>query len=278
MPAPPEPQATTGGYLTKHQQSQSTFAVISSRRCKQPNYSVKNTFFSMSTLKRMKARMQTLATSSRPSQPKNSCGFPEATTLSHRNPHPEGDPETILKRRIQDRLKAIGACLPESVADTKDPIPDIPVPAETETPNDTPTAPFDVQITFLGRTATRYAVARAFNLGVPAPDREELVGLCDKIARRDKEPEIMWSLEGTYVPRGVPKGRVARFVETGLLEADMGMGMEIGVETGLEVQSERDSLVADNAALAVDMSTKSVRSRVRELWAKRQRRELGSNC
>lgn len=241
----------------------------------------------MSTLKRMKAYIQALATASKPSkspQPKNSYESHGETKP------PQLHPEGILETRIRDRLSAIGTCTPESVIDT-DPaeaIPDIPIPTETEepiptisipegTPDDPTTAPFDVHTTLLGRVSARLAAAKAFNLGLPAPDKEELEKLCNEFARRAEEgPGIMWSLEGTYVPRGVPKGRVTRFVETGLLEVEG--ETEMGVETGLEAQSEEDSLVAENAALAVEMSTKSVRGRVRDLWkTRRQGREWGLN-
>lgn len=235
----------------------------------------------MSALKRLKVRIQALATASKlskSSQPKDSYESPEETKP------PQLHSEGILETRIQDRLKAIGTCSPESVidTDTAEPIPDIPIPTETEepipaipipeeTPDDPTTAPFDVHTTLLCRVSARLAAAKAFNLGLPAPDREELEKLCNEFARRAEEgPGIMWSLEGTYVPRGVPKGRMTRFVETGLLEVEG--------EMGLEAQSEEDSLVAENAALAVEMSTKSVRGRVRDLWkTRRQGREWGLN-
>lgn len=106
--------------------------------------------------------------------------------------------------------------------------------------------------------------------------------LCDEIARRVEKPEIMWSLEGTYVPRGVPKGRrVTRFVETGLLEVERGVDEERALEkeTKLEALSEEeDSLATEKAALAVQIPT-SGRGRVRDLWkTRRQGRMLGSNC
>ncbi|ELR05776.1 hypothetical protein VC83_04449 [Pseudogymnoascus destructans] len=177
----------------------------------------------------------------------------------------------VLKTRIEDRLRAIGACSSESLveaedhipaipipADSEDPIPVISLPAETQTINDPPTTPFDVHSTLLGRTATRYAAAKAFNLGLPAPDRDELVELCDDIARRDEQPGIMWSLEGTYVPRGVPSGRVTRFVET---------------EMGLETQSEEEDGLAIEKKASFDspVPMKSGRGRVRELWKARRR-------
>ncbi|KFY54228.1 hypothetical protein V496_07306 [Pseudogymnoascus sp. VKM F-4515 (FW-2607)] len=280
MPAPGS-HAATGRKPTQLRQPQSTFAVIPSRRCTQPTYSTEYTPSAMSALKRLKVRIQALATASKlskSSQPKDSYESPEETKP------PQLHSEGILETRIQDRLKAIGTCSPESVidADTAEPIPDIPIPTETEepipaipipeeTPDDPTTAPFDVHTTLLCRVSARLAAAKAFNLGLPAPDREELEKLCNEFARRAEEgPGIMWSLEGTYVPRGVPKGRMTRFVETGLLEVEG--------EMGLEAQSEEDSLVAENAALAVEMSTKSVRGRVRDLWkTRRQGREWGLN-
>lgn len=248
----------------------------------------------------MKARIQALAASSKPSQPKDSYGPPEATRPPHPYPYPrpEGTHETApLKTRIEDRLKAIGAysaesvadaedlipaigaCSTESVNDTENPIPAVPIPEETL--NDPSTAPFDVHSTLLGRTAVRYAAARAFNLGLPAPDREELMELCDKIARRAEQPEIMSSLEGTYVPRGVPKGRVTRFVETGLLEVERGVDEESDPvkETRPEALSEEeDGIATEKAALAVQTPT-SGRGRVRDLWkTRRQGRMWGPNC
>lgn len=200
MPAPPESQTGTGGDPTGHLKPQSTFAVISSRRCAQPHYSAKNTPFAISTLRRMKARIQTLATSSskssKTSRPKDRCATHESTRYP------------LL---------------------------------QTEALNGTSTKPFDVHTTLFGRTAVRYAASRAFNLGLPALDREESVGLCDEIAQREEQGVIMWSREGTYVSRGVPKGRVTRFVETGLLDG----GMEP------EMQEEEEGDVMD-----VDMATR----------------------
>lgn len=236
----------------------------------------------MSTLKRVKARIHSLAASTK--LPRHTCAPPEATIPSP--PHPERIPETpVLTTRIEDRLRAIGACSSESLvkaedhiptipipADTEDPIPATPIPAEIETINDPPTTPFDVQSTLLGRTATRYAAARAFNLGLPAPDRDELVELCNDIARREKQPEIMWSLEGAYVPRGVPMGRVTRFVETGLLEVEAGMELEV-------LSEEEDSLVVEKASLEARAPMKRGRGRVRDLWKMRRRgRELRADC
>ncbi|KFY34625.1 hypothetical protein V494_06611 [Pseudogymnoascus sp. VKM F-4513 (FW-928)] len=224
----------------------------------------------MSTLKRMKARMQAIAAASKTSHPKNNCEFPEATM----GPSPyivEFPEKAPLNTRIQDRLKAIGACSLESVADTADPIPEIPISEETQTPDDAPTTPFDVHTTLLGRTASRYAAARAFNLGLPAPDREALVKLCDDIARREKQADIMWSLEGTYVPRGVPKGRVSRFVETGLLEVETG----VEAQGGEEEEEEEDLVGAEKAALAVNISMKRGRG-IKSLWKMRKHeREWG---
>ncbi|KFY85695.1 hypothetical protein V500_08196 [Pseudogymnoascus sp. VKM F-4518 (FW-2643)] len=298
MPAP-KPQAAPWGEPTQLQQPQSTFAVISSRRCTQPHHSTKDAPLTMSALKRMKARIQALAASSKPPQPRDSYEPPEATRPPHPYPypHPEGTHETApLKTRIEDRLKAIGAysaesvadaedlipaigaCSTESVKDTEDPIPAVPIPEET--PNDPSTAPFDVHTTLLGRTAVRYAAARAFNLGLPAPDREELMELCDEIARRAEKPEIMWSLEGTYVPRGVPKGRVTRFVETGLLEVERvdEESDPVKEKRPEALSEEEDSIASEKAALAVQIP-RSGRGRVRDLWKTRRRgRMWGPNC
>ncbi|OBT65667.1 hypothetical protein VE03_05563 [Pseudogymnoascus sp. 23342-1-I1] len=294
MPAP-EHQAAAWGEPTQLQQPQSTFVVISSRRCAQPAYSAKDIPLTLSALKRVKARIQALTTAprtSKPSQPKNSYESLEQTRPLHSQPEP------TLETWIQDRLKAIGACSAEPVTDTdtEEPIPNITIPAEAigaysvesvadtekpvpvalipeETPNDTPTKPFDVHTTLLGHTAARLVEAKAFNLGLPSTDRE-LMKSRNEISRAEEGPGIMWSLEGTYIPRGVPKGRVTRFVETGLLEVEEETGL--GVETSLEAQSEEDSLVAESAALAVEMSTKSVRGRVRDIWkTRRQGREGG---
>ncbi|KFY84385.1 hypothetical protein V498_07832 [Pseudogymnoascus sp. VKM F-4517 (FW-2822)] len=261
MPAPGS-HAATGRKPTQLRQPQSTFAVIPSRRCTQPTYSTEYTPSAMSALKRLKVRIQALATASKlskSSQPKDSYESPEETKP------PQLHSEGILETRIQDRLKAIGTCSPENGGTH---------PSYSNTrrnPRRPTTAPFDVHTTLLCRVSARLAAAKAFNLGLPAPDREELEKLCNEFARRAEEgPGIMWSLEGTYVPRGVPKGRMTRFVETGLLEVEG--------EMGLEAQSEEDSLVAENAALAVEMSTKSVRGRVRDLWkTRRQGREWGLN-
>ncbi|KFY77809.1 hypothetical protein V499_02891 [Pseudogymnoascus sp. VKM F-103] len=284
MPAP-EPQAATGKQASELQQPQSAFAIISSQRCANQPYSTKDMPLTMSTLKRVKTRIHSLAASSKLPQPKNACASPEATVPSHS--HPKGIPETpLLKTRIEDRLKAIGAYSSEPVvetgtpvpaisipADIKEPIPTTPIPAETETINDPPTASFDVHSTLLGRTATRYAAARAFNLGLPAPDRDELVELCDDIARREKQPRIAWSLGGTYVPRGVPKGRVTRFVETGLLEVEA----EMSVEAQSEEEGSMD--IEKKESFVVQVPVKSGRGRVRGLWKmRRQRRELGTGC
>jgi hypothetical protein len=280
----PESQTATGRKPSELQQPQSTFAIISSQRCTNQPYNAKNMPLTMSTLKRVKARIHSLAASSKLPQPRNTCAPPKATTPSH--PYPERIPETpVLKTRIEDRLRAIGARSSESLvkaedhipttpipADTEDPTPATPIPAETETTDDSPTTPFDVHSTLLGRTATRYAAARAFNLGLPAPDRDELVELCDEIARREKQPGIMWSLEGTYVPRGVPRGRVTRFVETGLLEVETEVPVEVLSEEG-------DSLVVEKASLEAWVPMKSGRGRVRGLWKMRRRgRELGTGC
>ena len=157
----------------------------------------------MSVLTRIKARIRALAAISKHPQPNNTREAPESTTLPH--PHLEEISEAApLKTRIQDRLAAIGACAHGYEPDAEDPIPAIPIAAEppNDSPSDSPAAPFDVHDTLLSRTAARYAAARAFSLGLPAPDREELVELCDKIARRAEQPEIVFSLEGTYVPRG----------------------------------------------------------------------------
>ncbi|KFZ05617.1 hypothetical protein V501_08182 [Pseudogymnoascus sp. VKM F-4519 (FW-2642)] len=284
MPAP-EPQAATGKQASELQQPQSAFAIISSQRCTNQPYGAKDMPLTMSTLKRVKARLHSLAASSKFPQPKNACASLEATVPSY--PHPQVIPETLLlKTRIEDRLKAIGACSSEPVveteapvpaisilADIKEPIPTTPIPAETEAIDDPPTAPFNVHSTLLGRTATRYAAARAFNLGLPAPDRNELVELCDDIARREKQPEITWSLEGTYVPRGVPRGRVTRFVETGLLEAEG----EMGVEVRSEEEGSLDIEMKESFVAQVPM--KSGRGRVRGLWKmRRQGRGLEAGC
>ncbi|OBT79056.1 hypothetical protein VF21_02413 [Pseudogymnoascus sp. 05NY08] len=283
-----EPQAATGRKPKELQQPQSTFSIISSQRCTNQPYSAKDMPSTMSTLKRVKARLHSLAASSK-LPPRNTCDGPEAITPSHTRPEtmPETIPETpVLKTRIEDRLRAIGACSSESLvdtaapvpdisipADTEDPIPATPIPAETETINDPPTEPFDVNSTILGRTAIRYAAARAFNLGLPAPDRDKLVELCGDIARREKDgPGIMWSLEGTYVPRGVPKGRVTRFVETGLLEVETEVLVEV-------LSEENDSLVAEKASLEAGVPVKSGRGRVRNLWkTRRQGGDLGTGC
>jgi hypothetical protein len=67
----------------------------------------------------------------------------------------------------------------------------------------------------------------------------------------------MWSPEGTHIPRGMPKGRVAKFVET-----------------GLEEQSELASLGAEKAVLVVETpreESKGVRYRFRGLWKRWER-------
>ncbi|OBT91147.1 hypothetical protein VE02_00040 [Pseudogymnoascus sp. 03VT05] len=277
-----EPQAAIGRKPKELQQPQSTFSIISSQRCTNQPYSAKDMPSTMSTLKRVKARLHSLAASSK--LPRDTCASPEETTPSH--PYPEKTPEApVLKMRIEDRLKAIGACSSESLVEAEDYITAIPVPTDTEEPNpatptptetqtidDTSTTPFDVHNTLLGRTAIRYAAARAFNLGLPALDRDELVELCDDIARREKQPGITWSLEGTYVPRGVPKGMVTRFVETGLLEVESEMSVEAQSE-------EEDSLVVEKASLEAQVPVKSGRGRVRDLWkTRRQGRDLGTGC
>lgn len=230
----------------------------------------------------MKARLHSLAVSSK--LPRHICASPEATTPSH--PYPERILEApVLKMRIEDRLRAIGACSSESLVkaqdhnpatpiptNTEDPTPATPTSAETQTIDDSPTTPLDINSTLLGRTATCYVAARAFNLGLQAPDRDELVELCDDIARREKQPGIMWSLDGTYVPRGVPRGRVTRFVETGLLEVDAEMGMETQSE-------EEDSLVVEKASLEARVPMKRGRGRVGDLWRMRRRgRGLRTEC
>ncbi|KFY20850.1 hypothetical protein V491_03377 [Pseudogymnoascus sp. VKM F-3775] len=264
MPVPPEPQTGTGADPKGQQKTQSTFAVISSRRCAQPHYSVKDTPFPISTLRRMKARIQTFGASSKSSKTsltKDSCEIHEST--GYPLSYTEGviHKTAPLNTRIQDRLKAAGACLAESVRDIKDPIPAVTIPVEppTATSNDTPTTPFDVHTTLLGRTGARYAAARAFNLGLPTPEREGLVGLCDEIPPKEEQGVIRFSLEGTYIPRGVPRGRVTRFVETG-------------------VQEEEDVLAVEKEALTIDMATKN-RMGARALRnTMRRRRDWGWNC
>jgi hypothetical protein len=184
-----------------------------------------------------------------------------------------------LKTRIGDRLAAIGACSDRTWQDNEDPIPAIPIPAKT--PNVSPTTPSDAQDTLLGRTSERYAAAKAFNSGLPSLDTEELAKVCDDIVKKAKQPVIAFSLDGTYVQRGVPKGRVARFVETGLLEDEAGTdeekslknkksGLEsattLGVETPGTQSEEGDSLAAEQAASVAKVSTKSVRGRVWGKW------------
>jgi hypothetical protein len=276
MPFVPDPQAAKGRNITE--QPQPAFAVISSHRCTQPAYSSKSTPSTMPTLTRMKARMRALAAASKLPEPQNSSEFPESTT--HQQPHSERIPDTApLKTRIGDRLAAIGACSDRDWTDTEDPIPAIPIPAKS--PKDAPATPSDVQDTLLDRTTERYAAAKAFNLGQPSPDTEELAKVCDDIAKNAKQPVIAFSLDGTYVARGVPKGRVARFVETGLLEDEAGTdeekslknkkgGLESsttpGVETPGTQSEEGDSLAAEQAASVAKASTKSVRGRVWGLW------------
>ncbi|KFX93940.1 hypothetical protein V490_04596 [Pseudogymnoascus sp. VKM F-3557] len=276
MPFVPDPQAAKGRNITE--QPQPTFAVISSHRCTQPAYNGKAPPSAMSTLTRMKARMRALAAASKLPEPNNSSEFPESTT--HPHPDSEGIPHTApLKTRIGDRLAAIGACSDRGWNDTEDPIPAIPIPAKTR--NDSPTTPSDVQHNLIDRTTERYAAAKAFNSGLPSPDTEELAKVCDDIVKRAKQPEIGFSLDGTYVQRGVPKGRVTRFVETGLLEDETGTdeekslknkksGLEsattLGVETPGTQSEEGDSLAAEQAASVAKVSTKSVRGRVWGLW------------
>ncbi|OBT94219.1 hypothetical protein VE01_07829 [Pseudogymnoascus verrucosus] len=282
MPAP-EPQAATGKQASELQQPQSAFAIISSQRCANQPYSAKDMPLAVSTLKRVKARLHSLAASSK--LPRKTCTSPEAFATSHL--HAQVIPKApLLKTRVEDRPKAIGACSSEPVveteasvpaisipADIKGPIPTTPIPAETQTIDDSPTTLFDVHSTLLGRTATRYAAARAFNLGLPAPDRDELVELCDDIARREKKPGITWSLEGTYVPRGVPRGRVTRFVETGLLEVEA----EMSVEAQSEEEGSKD--IEKKESFVAQVPLKSGRRRVRGLWKMRKRgRELGTGC
>lgn len=207
----------------------------------------------------MKARIQALATSSlkssKSSQPKDSYETHEPTryplTLAEGVIH-ETAPHNA---QVQSRPKATSACLAESVADIKDPVTKITIPIEppTDTLGDTPTAPFDFHTTLLGRTAVPYAASRAFNQGLPAPDREGLIGLCDEISPGGEQGVIMWSLEGTYVPRGVPKGWVTRFVETGLLDG----GMEP------EVQEEEEDVMAVDMATRGAMGARSLRNTMR---------------